>query len=342
VQPSKPGAEPSPVKPPVAPGAVTPRPAVAFDKAPQTAHTPGTPSTDPRRCISPVRMSRSQRSASCTPTVRSAVARAQSLVPPKPQPMSSAVLPPPLAIGQVVSIGPISFVVGCVLGEGTYARVWSARRAPINGSLPPPEEGGAEEDEVAIKEMRCGRGPGILPDATLQHTLYEVQVMKRLAALGSAQEIAAPRILSHQVWPLPASPGAFLCRMAMTRRKGQPLGEWLEAWTTRATASAGPGGSCKSTTYCASFLSAAGAMRRMLVQLTPTFARLNGNVAYHRDVNVRNLLVHPCSNDDRGLPCLKSLEFSVVDFGASMDMRAWAGNGEGSWQTENPTGDARY
>jgi len=37
-----------------------------------------------------------------------------------------------------------------------------------------------------------------------------------------------------------------------------------------------------------------------------------------------------------------ALEFSLVDFGSSVDAAAWVGDGMGSWQVENPTGDARY
>jgi hypothetical protein len=86
----------------------------------------------------------------------------------------------------------------------------------------------------------------------------------------------------------------------------------------------------------------------MIAQLAPTFERLNGSIAYHRDVNARNLLVHyplDGSPDDRGGPLpvdVSSLEFTILDFGSSTDARAWLGAGEGSWQVENPTGDARY
>jgi serine/threonine protein kinase len=97
-----------------------------------------------------------------------------------------------------------------------------------------------------------------------------------------------------------------------------------------------------------SFLEAACAARLMIAQLMPTFERLNGSIAYHRDVNARNLLVHSpldASADDRNGPLpvdVSTLEFTILDFGSSTEARAWLGTGEGSWQVENPTGDARY
>lgn len=100
--------------------------------------------------------------------------------------------------------------------------------------------------------------------------------------------------------------------------------------------------------FNASFLEAACAARLMIAQLMPTFERLNGSIAYHRDVNARNLLVNSPldgSPEDRNGPLpvdVGSLEFTILDFGSSTDARAWFGTGEGSWQVENPTGDARY
>merc|ERR1719453_2074909 len=87
--------------------------------------------------------------------------------------------------------------------------------------------------------------------------------------------------------------------------------------------------------FNSTFLEATCAARSMIAQLAPTFERLNGSIAYHRDVNARNLLVHSPLD-------VSQLEFTILDFGSSTDARAWLGSGEGSWQVENPTGDARY
>jgi len=250
--------------------------------------------------------------------------------------------PKPMTDGDVVTIGQTQFVVGGVLGEGAYARVWAA-------------EGPAQED-VAIKEMRCGQGPGILPDATLQRAVFEVSAMQKLT--DGQEELAcptiyAPRVIDHQFWPLgPATPGAYLCRVAMSRRAGVPLVDWLERRTRRSRAVAPRSGvdSDEVGRYCRSFFDAVMVARTMLVQLCPTFEKLNLGIAYHRDVNARNLLIYSPTDGDpneqaigAAPPDSSLLQCSIVDFGNSTDARAWIGPpGEGSWQVENPTGDARY
>ena len=279
------------------PGTATPRPEGSSTpmRTSGMAATPTTPHV-PARSYSPMRLQSRARSASSGPPAVRAASRTASVVPPRQPPVTQPLnlaVPPPLAVGETIAIGPHSFVLSGVLGEGTYAKVWSAQPATATGCLPPPQEGEIEEDKVAVKEMRCGRGPGILPDATLQRALFEVQVMKRLTAAG---KVAAPEVLSHQVWPLGTSVpgGAFLCRVAMTRRRGRPLGEWLEAragrnahaespWQSRGCACNGPAVAA----HCGSFLTAVGVARRMLEQLAPTFGRLNGEIALHRDVNAR-------------------------------------------------------
>lgn len=262
----------------------------------------------------------------------------QSAPPLAPSPASEPTLGQMIG-GEVIRIGRRQFVVGEVIGEGAYARVWAAT--------------GPSQEEVAVKEMKCGQGPGILPDATLQKALFEVEVMRRLTSdydeCGpDASLLCAPQVIDHQYWPMgPSAPQAYLCRVAMTRRKGKSLAHWLEV--RQAVPSARR--SDMVATYCQSFLEGASVSRALLAQLSPTFEKLNGSIAYHRDVNARNLLVHsPFDNDpeDRASAAgsapsdASMLEFSIVDFGSATDARAWVGNGEGSWKMENPTGDARY
>lgn len=259
----------------------------------------------------------------------------------------AAAPPRPLAEGEVISIGSRRFLVGEVIGSGAYAQVWAARLLGKNGE---------ELEEVAIKEMCCGAGPGILPDATVERASFEVQVMIQLAMTFNTsgcrlEEFAAPRVLEHQFWPLyPNSREALLCRVAMERCRGVALVQWLEARVKRGEAAlmaASLGNEVDR--YCHSFLCSVNAARAMLMQLCPIFERLNGEIALHRDVNARNLLVYAPSDDASsdqvagGAPADASeLEFSVVDFGSSTCVRAWFGGAEGSWQALNPTGDARY
>jgi len=270
--------------------------------------------------------------------------RSSSATAPRPtsQPQMCHSPPKPMTDGAVITIGQTQFVVGGVLGEGAYARVWAA-------------EGPAQED-VAIKEMRCGQGPGILPDATLQRAMFEVSAMQKLAdgqEDNSSPTICAPRVIDHQFWPLgPAAPGAYLCRVAMSRRAGVPLVDWLERRTRRSRSVAPRSGvdSDEVGRYCRSFFDAVMVARTMLVQLCPTFEKLNLGIAYHRDVNARNLLIYSPTDGDpneqaigAAPPDSSLLQCSIVDFGNSTDARAWIGPPqEGSWQVENPTGDARY
>eukprot|EP00929_Paragymnodinium_shiwhaense_P112448 TRINITY_DN80701_c0_g1_i1.p1 TRINITY_DN80701_c0_g1~~TRINITY_DN80701_c0_g1_i1.p1 ORF type:complete len:763 (+),score=159.71 TRINITY_DN80701_c0_g1_i1:98-2386(+) len=261
----------------------------------------------------------------------------------------------PLVQGEVTSIGARQFLVGTALGQGAYGRVFAGKLVSASGTT------GVVED-VAIKELKCGKGPGILSDASVQRAHFEISVLQRLApdtdSEGSSScesvEARVPRILEQQFWSLgPEVPGALLCRIAMTRCPGQPLIDWLDARLQRGDV----GGSSPSSSeeraaaYCASFCKAAHVARTMLVQLAPIFERLNG-MAYHRDVNARNILVHcPPAADGEDedaatggaapAECSRLL-FSVVDFGSSVDAAGWHGGGDGSWQQENPTGDARY
>jgi len=252
--------------------------------------------------------------------------------------------PRPFVPKEVVNVGRHQFLLNEAIGEGAYACVWSATPMGVPWN-----------EEVAIKEMRCGQGPGILPDATVQRARFEIQVMQKLTD-AEGEEVCAPRLIDHQFWQLgPTTPGAFLCRVAMTRRRGVSLISWLEErvarfWQSpsRSPRSSSSDSQSRLNTYCTSYLHATRAARAMLVQLSPTFRRLNDGIAFHRDVNARNLLVFlPDTADEEVAPGAAPtndslLEFSLVDFGSSTDARAWLGVGQGSWAAENPTGDARY
>jgi len=273
-------------------------------------------------------------------------ANGMNFLPGMPPPSSP---PQKLVAGEITCIGNHRFMVHQPLGEGAYARVYEARA--VN------ERGEEEGEGVAIKEMCCGKGPGILPDASLQRAMFEVEVMLKLqgthAPDGSLQErAAAPRVLAHQFWPLgPHVPEGHLCRVAMERRPGLPLVNWLQMRAERWAASAATQAeSDEVPLYAQSFLAAVEAAREMLRQLAPSLERLNRDIAIHRDVNARNLLVHadsdavPLSAGSTmpAAPKVSELLFSLLDFGSSICCKGWLGGAVGSWQQENPTGDARY
>lgn len=255
-----------------------------------------------------------------------------------PEPEVQCLLRP----GMRTSVGGYSLVVGDCLGEGAYASVWSAR---VEGS---------PNDEVAIKEMLCGKGPGILTDATLERARFEARVMQQLSTCASEDtEMRTPRFFDHQIWPVgPCMPEAYVCRIVMERLPGSSLISWLAKRTTLCDAgNSRPGSSSSRDTvgdYCASFLRAAGCARAMLQQLGPTFQRMNEKVVFHRDVNARNIMVHYAGGEHPGLVGAapadpEKLEFCVVDMGSSVDAAAWLEvGGRETWRTVQPTGDARY
>ncbi|CAJ1382501.1 unnamed protein product [Effrenium voratum] len=122
--------------------------------------------------------------------------------------------PLPLKEGQSVTVGKMQLQVREAIGSGAYAQVWAATT----------EDG----REVAVKEMRCGVGAGILPDASVQRAVHEVKVM-RLLTEACEGELRVPKLLQHQFWDLsPAEPGAYVLRVAMLRRQGRAVIDFLQ------------------------------------------------------------------------------------------------------------------
>jgi len=131
--------------------------------------------------------------------------------------------------------------------------------------------------------------------------------------------------------------------MAMERRPGISLVSWLESRAKRTITPI----SDEVDTFCRSFLASALTARALLAQVAPTLNRLNTHVAIHRDVNARNLLISSADDAESGpfpmtAPEEQQLEFSLVDFGSSVDVAAWNNPSEPCWKTDHPTGDARY
>jgi hypothetical protein len=245
-------------------------------------------------------------------------------------------VPEPLVAGIAVRVGLHDYVVNDPIGKGNYGLVWAAGRV-----------GDMRGHEAVIKEMKFGRGPGILPDATVERAILEAQVMEKLASFKAR----APQLLDFQFWPLdPTTPEAFLGRIVMTRCPGQALELWLRARVSARRDLAEEAAHADLVdSYCRSFLDAALSAREVLVQLGPTFMRLNGTIAYHRDVSLANLLVWEPPEEQAWEPAAgaaptdaRKLQFSVIDFGSSVDAKAWRGSGLASWRRVPATGDARY
>eukprot|EP00929_Paragymnodinium_shiwhaense_P032163 TRINITY_DN17883_c0_g1_i1.p1 TRINITY_DN17883_c0_g1~~TRINITY_DN17883_c0_g1_i1.p1 ORF type:complete len:452 (-),score=73.50 TRINITY_DN17883_c0_g1_i1:314-1669(-) len=142
----------------------------------------------------------------------------------------------------------------------------------------------------------------------------------------------------------------------MTRYPGQPLVSWLSersaAHQQQADQLPRPVHQSPQQevhAYCESFRGAVRFSGEMVSQLGPTLGRLNRTIAYHRDVCARNILVDAdcppaTSSTSPGFAQDEAVGFALVDFGLAVDARAWhlGGNIAGSWEEENPTGDARY
>ena len=78
--------------------------------------------------------------------------------------------------------------------------------------------------------------------------------------------------------------------------------------------------------FCRSLLAAAHFGRVMVTQVAPTLRKLNSNICIHRDVNARNVLIfaedEPFDPSQGSAPDTSTLEFSLVDFGSSIDVKA--------------------
>lgn len=215
-----------------------------------------------------------------------------------------------LRVGASVKIDGQRFDIVSPLGMGSYGMVWNAACA-----------GG---DEVAIKEILCRSQP------ELTNAQYEGDL---LLALGRGER-SDPRIpalaaqeterMADQEWRV---------RLAMARIPGEPLMLLLEQSRCQQAArgvvdspdqrqaTMGLISESKKLTY------------ELVVQLAPTLERISG-LAYHRDINPRNILIDSAPS---GPP-----QYGLVDFGMAVDAAGWAQEQGGAWRTLEVGGDCRY
>jgi serine/threonine protein kinase len=166
---------------------------------------------------------------------------------------------------------------------------------------------------------------------------YEGQILKALAAASAdADDEAVERIpvlvasstecLGNEEWSV---------RLAMTQIPGESLNRFIERHRTESdTLRPQPTPYEQLKTAC--FFT-----RELLSQLAPAFARIS-SLAYHRDVNPRNILI---DDADRTQP-----RYGLIDFGLAVEATQWrlgtvekAGEAVvGVWQVWGVGGDCRY
>jgi hypothetical protein len=170
--------------------------------------------------------------------------------------------------------------------------------------------------EVALKDILCGN------QEELDQALFEVELLQKLHGPGTA----LPGYLAHSVESRPNERSRV--RIAMTRVPGETLDTFLAR--PQAADLDGPN-----------------AIRRgchlgtqLLKQLGVALESV-GRVAYHRDVNARNVLVSDCLtggkfDPEQGVP--DNARFFLIDFGLAVRARTWSA----AWQTSSIAGDCRY
>lgn len=216
--------------------------------------------------------------------------------------------------GAIVKIGDNKFEVVSPIGEGTFGVVWGAR---------------SEVGVVAIKEIFC-RSRSAVSDA-----VFECQVLHALQGAWSEADAPSigrvPSFLSCAADCL--GPEEWRVRLAMTKIPGDSLNRFLDRRRQQlAKAPCRP----QEQFACACFYA-----RELLRQLAPAFGRIS-TLAYHRDVNPRNILVE----DMAERPC-----YGLIDFGLAVEAAGWrvgamqTVGGEaavGGWQILGVGGDCRY
>lgn len=257
-----------------------------------------------------------------------------SFQPPTPAGPSEP-LSPDLEPGARVTIGDQEFDVVSAIGEGTFGVVWGARSTTGNS--------------VAIKEIYC-RSYGAVSDA-----VYEGQILYALQGACGNMDGTVGRVPLFDACSTECTAASeWRVRLAMTQIPGESLNRYLDRRrcerqrSERRRQESGRGPSpqvSEGQAPARQFAEGCRYARELVAQLAPAFARISA-LAYHRDVNPRNILVddHPPENDGRP-------RYGLIDFGLAVDATRWrvgaaqTPQGEpiiGAWQVLGVGGDCRF
>lgn len=154
---------------------------------------------------------------------------------------------------------------------------------------------------------------------------FEVNLLKQMSQSRPGQDaLHVPQYLAHQVDQ--QSNGQWRMRLAMSRVPGLPVQGFLEKPQLPVD---GPKAIARGAHLA----------RALLKQIAPALNRLS-QVAFHRDVNARNILISDGATqgdlDPRG--AWEKPQFYLIDFGLAVDSRSW----QDKWMTNDVGGDCRY
>mmetsp|Transcript_49124 Transcript_49124/g.158676 ORF Transcript_49124/g.158676 Transcript_49124/m.158676 type:complete len:752 (+) Transcript_49124:97-2352(+) len=204
-----------------------------------------------------------------------------------------------------VAIQGRTFILGEVLGKGSFGTVWKAR------------EVGGSQLEVAVKEICCRS------DKERTQAEYEASLMRRLsterirpcpAEADERQRIACPMLHASQT--VVDGLGQWKVTIAMDRVGGIPLDEYAREDKNKQ-----------------SFWDAASLSRQLLEQLCPTLEHVAPHCV-HRDINAHNIMLAArCGKENQ------DHVFTLIDFGLAADTVSWR---SGDWKTKDIGGDCRY
>mmetsp|Transcript_69625 Transcript_69625/g.123242 ORF Transcript_69625/g.123242 Transcript_69625/m.123242 type:complete len:1255 (-) Transcript_69625:124-3888(-) len=240
--------------------------------------------------------------------------------------------------GVIVKIENMRFQISGALGTGSYGVVWSARQLE---NTTEGDEGGRAD--VAIKEIHCRS------EAELSNALFEGGLLLQLAGGWSSNgnpsspspSSVASASLSLRIPSMVAQEADCVAakewrvRLAMSRIAGEPLVLLLQH-RHLVLKSQEPENSAAELLRL--LQEPCRIASELLVQLGPALNDLS-KIAYHRDVNPRNILVDGASRGSKG-----PTSFGLVDFGMAVDAHRWHGTAqeEGTWRYLEVGGDCRY
>lgn len=245
-----------------------------------------------------------------------------------PAAQTAAPVDQPLRLGADVQVSGRWFHITAPLGMGSYGMVWSATRA--------------EGCDVALKEIVCSSETELV-NACFEGDLLAKIADPELCRQGLVSRSRRPSQSFDEVSRLPSfvaketqtlGPHQWRVRLVMTRIPGVPLAVMMEQRANQ------------EVDLCLEPSDVV--LRRHLVdptlfawelvaQLGPTLEHIS-LVAYHRDVNPRNILVEVGPDTLPSAP-----RYGLVDFGMAVEGKSWRSNDAPAiWQRTEVGGDCRY